>query len=367
MNNEMTLFARYKNMINTMWDEGFRKYTANELNTFVGYHETSTSWKRWNNNPYYSTRLYQSLLKRLGCISMVKRGVWQINAPIPEWFSSLHLYALTNTWHCNELEKSSTVWQSLPAEHKVNPWKSIDPMRVMASTQSTPSIQDIFTNMDNLITEFNNNTNNMTTPEFMEITVEDAVLADFPQLQATMIIVLEKFDPAAGVFAYKGAKSIQYRIGTKQVDLGTAHDIMEAVIHPSDVTIAEIEVRLIDKAIDTAMTQAQHTYMANKILEEKAIIDAAAKAQEKTYTESEVREILKAFVEEHARTTVESTADNCLRDLEDDIELELSYDNRITATIDASSKADDIARDVECDLLHYAERYNLADALEGVS
>lgn len=354
---KITLFARYKNMINNMWADGQRKYTANELNMFVGSYETSTSWKNWNNNPYYSTRLYQSLLKRLGCITMIKRGVWQINAPIPEWFSSLHLYALTNTWHCKELEKSSLVWQSLPAEHKVNPWKSIDPMRVMASTQSTPSIQDIF----------NNNTNNMTTPEFMEITVEDAVLADFPQLQATMIIVLEKTDPAAGVFAYKGAKSIQYRIGTKQLDLGTAHDIMEAVIHPSGTTTAEIERRLIDKAIDTAMTRAQHTYMANKILEEKAIIDAAAKAPGKTYTESEVREILKAFIEEHARTTVEDTADNYLRDLDDDIELELGYDNRIIASIDASGKASDIAHDVEGDLLHLAERYSLSDALEGVS
>ena len=159
---KITLFARYKNMINNMWADGQRKYTANELNMFVGSYEHSTSWKKWNNNPYYSTRLYQSLLKRVGCITMVKRGVWQINAPIPEWFSSLHLYALTNTWHCMQLEKSSLVWQSLPAEHKVNPWKSIDPMRaIMAGTQSTPSVKEIFTNMDNLITEFNNNTNNI--------------------------------------------------------------------------------------------------------------------------------------------------------------------------------------------------------------
>ena len=31
-----TLFSHYKKMINDIWDEGFRKYTANELNTFVG-------------------------------------------------------------------------------------------------------------------------------------------------------------------------------------------------------------------------------------------------------------------------------------------------------------------------------------------
>lgn len=366
MNNEMTLFARYKNMINTMWDEGFRKYTANELNTFVGYHENSTSWKRWNNNPYYSTRLYQSLLKRLGCISMVKRGVWQINAPIPEWFSSLHLYALTNTWHCKGLEKSSTVWQSLPAEHKVNPWKSIDPMHVTASTQSTPSIQDIFTNMDNLITEFNNNTNNMTTPEFMEISIEDQVLAEVQQLRAVMVISIEKTDPAAGVFAYRKVTTT-YTLNGKPLLDGTTVSHIIASFMPDNTTVTEVQNRMIDKAVQTALTQVQHTYMANKILEEKAIIDAAAKAQEKTYTESEVREILKAFIEEHAHKTVDSVADNYLGDLENNIELELSYDNRITATIDGSGIAIDIAHDVEGDLLHYAERYNLADALEGVS
>ena len=342
---KITLFARYKSMINTMWANGQRKYTASDLNTFVGHYENSSSWKSWNNNPYYSTRLYQSLLKRLGCITMVKRGVWQINAPIPEWFSSLHLYALTNTWHCMQLEKSSLVWQSLPAEHKVNPWKSIDPMRVMASTQSTPSIQDIFTNMDNLITEFNNNTNNMTTPEIMEITVEDTVLAELPQLRAVMVINIEKIDPAAGVFTYRKA-STTYTLNGKPLVDGTTVSHIIASFMPDNTTVTEVQNRMIDKAVHTALTQVQHTYMANKILEEKAIIDAAVKAQEKTYTESEVREILKAFIEEHARTTVEDTADNYLRDLEDNIELELSYDNRITATIDGSGKASDIANDV---------------------
>lgn len=123
-NTDMTLFARYKNMINTMWAEGFRKYTANELNTFVGQYEKPTRWKRWNNNPYYSTRTYQTMLKQLGCICPVKRGVWQINGPIPEWFGSFHMGALTSECTRKELERSSFYWQSLPAKHKVNPWIS---------------------------------------------------------------------------------------------------------------------------------------------------------------------------------------------------------------------------------------------------
>lgn len=125
-NTDMTLFARYKNMINTMWAEGFRRYTANELNTFVGQYENSSRWKRMNNNPYYSTRTYQTVLKHLGCITPVKRGVWQINGPIPEWFGSFHMKALSSEDARRELERSSSYWQSLPAKHKVNPWISAE-------------------------------------------------------------------------------------------------------------------------------------------------------------------------------------------------------------------------------------------------
>lgn len=122
MNKEMTLFARYKNMINLLWADGQRKYTANELNIFVGVHENMTAWKRWNNNPFYTTRTYQTALKQLGCVTKIKHGLWRINAPIPEWFGSFHLSAFTNDGSLAELEKSSTYWKSLPAEHKVNPF-----------------------------------------------------------------------------------------------------------------------------------------------------------------------------------------------------------------------------------------------------
>lgn len=123
-NTNTTLFARYKSMINIMWEVGRLGYTANELNTIVGQYEKPTRWKRSNNNPYYSTRTYQTMLKQLGCITPVKRGVWQINGPIPEWFGSFHIGALTSDHTRKELEKSSFYWQSLPAKHKVNPWIS---------------------------------------------------------------------------------------------------------------------------------------------------------------------------------------------------------------------------------------------------
>ena len=134
MKNTQTLFSHYKEMINNMWANGQREYTAKELNSHVGFHENLTTWKRWNKNPYYTTRTYQAALKNLGCITPIKRGLWKINAPIPKWFGSFHINALTSKWALQDLEKSSFYWKSLPENHKVNPWKNIDPMHVMSST-----------------------------------------------------------------------------------------------------------------------------------------------------------------------------------------------------------------------------------------
>jgi len=132
-----TLFSYYKRMINNMWEEGFRKYTANELNTFVGSHEKSTQWKRCNNNPYYSTRCYQARLKHLGCITPIKRGLWQINGPIPEWFGSFHINGLKGAYDLNSKYTDHTCiyWNNLDDKYKINPWKNVDPMRVMANIQ----------------------------------------------------------------------------------------------------------------------------------------------------------------------------------------------------------------------------------------
>ena len=135
MEKTQTLFSRYKQMINTMWADGQRKYTANDLNFHVAAYENQTWWKRSNNNECYTTRLYQTALKHLGCVTKIKRGLWQINGPIPEWFGSFHINALKSKSALQELERSSIYWKSLPAEHKVNPWKNIDPMRVVASMQ----------------------------------------------------------------------------------------------------------------------------------------------------------------------------------------------------------------------------------------
>ena len=46
MKNTQTLFSHYKEMINNMWANGQREYTAKELNSHVGFHENLTTWKQ---------------------------------------------------------------------------------------------------------------------------------------------------------------------------------------------------------------------------------------------------------------------------------------------------------------------------------
>ena len=137
-----TLFARYKWFINTRWRSGSTMYAADELNHYVGRYEDSTQWKRWNNNLYYSTRSYQTALKQLGCITMIKRGLWKINGPIPEWFSSLHLSALSNKYSMQALEATSHVWKYLPPAHKINPWKTLKQTKGI-TTNNTEEMKEV--------------------------------------------------------------------------------------------------------------------------------------------------------------------------------------------------------------------------------
>ena len=137
-----TLFAHYKNMINTLYADGFRTYTANELRAFVGSHENVTNYKRWNKCPYYTTRWYQTRLKHLGCITPIKRGLWKINAPIPEWFGSFHIKGLKG-----QLGEDCIYWNELDEKYKINPWKSAP----IAAKGIMPTVEELtFVHISNI-------------------------------------------------------------------------------------------------------------------------------------------------------------------------------------------------------------------------
>ena len=77
------LFQAVKTFINdTPKGETF---TTKELIASVGNQEEPSSWKKWNNNPYYRTHSYKSYLKRTGFLSNPKYGVWEVKNHIPDF------------------------------------------------------------------------------------------------------------------------------------------------------------------------------------------------------------------------------------------------------------------------------------------
>lgn len=117
--NTPTIFQRLKKFINTKYMTGSGIFSTREMCAFVNESRTnSTPWKRWNNNPNYTTHVYLGDLHALGCVTRVKHGHYQINSPIPDWFGSYHFAGLQGRLE----DKSNLYWNCLPAWQKVNPW-----------------------------------------------------------------------------------------------------------------------------------------------------------------------------------------------------------------------------------------------------
>lgn len=92
MRNQDSLFDHFCTFIKVK-GEG-TSYETKELISDVGIHEQPTQWKRWSRNKHYTTRGYQSLLRKGGFIENTKRGHWLILREVPEWFTLPHLYTL---------------------------------------------------------------------------------------------------------------------------------------------------------------------------------------------------------------------------------------------------------------------------------
>jgi hypothetical protein len=79
------LFQAVKTFINNT-PKG-ETFTTKELIASVGNQEEPSSWKKWNNNPYYRTHTYKSYLKRTGFLSNPKYGVWEVKKHIPDFIN----------------------------------------------------------------------------------------------------------------------------------------------------------------------------------------------------------------------------------------------------------------------------------------
>lgn len=311
MNTDMTLFARYKNMINTMYNEGFRTYTANELNTFVGAYETKTAWKRWNKNPHYTTRTYQTALKQLGCITKVKRGLWKINGPIPEWFGSFHINALSSSHSLHELEKTSTYWKSLKPEHKINPWKRGD---------------------GSIITQTNNTqTMNKTTDCIFQTITGTILMEEFPQLTMdTQISVSVDNNNKTHV----DICDWHYYLLGKEISIKTA----EAICNTRG------------KNLESVYTAHHNTIIQQTISEAQPIsTEGFTKDGARYYSHSEVMQILKDFAN-GITDQVSSAVEEVLEDInaDDVVELEWdSYNKTMNVSLDLSNAVRDITEEIQ--------------------
>lgn len=363
-----TLFSHYKKMINDIWDEGFRKYTANELNTFVGSHENITGWKRSSNNPYYSTRCYQTQLKHLGCITPIKRGLWQINGPIPEWFGSFHIKGLKGAYNLNSeyADHTCIYWNFLDDKYKINPWKSINPMRVMASMQpldlNDPAYRAQYMNIglaqnqqkrDELnatldaVKEENKikNTQNMTPKNF---TINKA------DVEKTCDCYNANFTITAPFGAQFECKAFANRVlthnNTWEIETPEVELILVSNRKADYVDIRNMIFLMMGNDEGKQWLQSLDKYAMELVaecveMEESQTTDSTGLYTKKQvdqilglYTKEQVEQILKAFVE-YSRSSVESEVKDAVEqlDAEDIVELDFDTYNR-SISVDFDSR-----------------------------
>jgi hypothetical protein len=91
MRNPDSLFNHLVTFINSV-NEG-EIFKVSDLINVVGPHETPSSWKNWNNNPYYTTRSYLSHVKNVEkFITRVSYGKYKVIKHFPSWFDVGHLF-----------------------------------------------------------------------------------------------------------------------------------------------------------------------------------------------------------------------------------------------------------------------------------
>jgi hypothetical protein len=338
MNNNITLFSRYKRMINTLLAEGFTKYTANELNTFVGQYEKITSWKRWNNSPYYTTRTYQTALKELGCITKIKRGLWQMNGPIPEWFGSFHIGALSSKYALKDLEDHSIYWMNLPDEHKVNPWKT-----AVVEEPKQARLEDVIDASTGLY-EPNNKPNKthktMTNLNIDETntTIESGLITTTVNFTVTAPIGIT-FDCISHVNIYETTDNVWAAdlIETELIMQSNKDANYKQIKNALDLVMGETAADEWLKQVDTyGKTKALEAFPNGPNTNNKVAKTAVV---EGTYTKAQVEQILKAFAR-HIAKDVESAIENECESLDESDVVEVDfdhYDRRISIDLNTSS------------------------------
>lgn len=78
----MNLYQAIKNFINSV-GEG-NEFTTKQLTDAVDPYVNKTRWNLSNNNPFYRVHSYKTMIKRVGLISQVERGLFRVERLIPD-------------------------------------------------------------------------------------------------------------------------------------------------------------------------------------------------------------------------------------------------------------------------------------------
>jgi hypothetical protein len=320
-----TLFGRFKTFINSK-PVGCT-YTTRELMMTVGIHENSTSYKKSNGNPHYTTAYYQTKLKDWGCLTHVKRGIWKINGHIPTWFSTFHFeFTDSNINYFDARRAQCMYWQSLPAEHKTNPWMDVLAARLRKAINKVDQLKRVTPTADSAI-------------------IFDKV--EYPQLIHAFEDVM--FSPAAGL----PTAVASVVVGVKRADDGLFECWVEDLMDIDWVDGAVVSVDVTDRMGDTQKTIGVWSMMRNlmgdyefNVLKEKLCKIAV----ERTFARlnAEVKQDGPTFADlvEYMKDTVKGTIEDNMSDIEDAVELDLGYSNQINISVDTSEIAREIANSV---------------------
>ena len=357
MNTQPTLFSLYKRFINKKVAAGETTYNAAELNRHVGCYEKPTRWKRMNSNPYYTTRTYQTVLSIFGCITKIKRGLWQINGPIPEWFGSFHFTGLKRGYDADNkyADHNCQYWKSLPDAHRINPWKTAVVEEVQQSR-----LEDLI-DASTGIYEPNKNTQNMTnTDNTNTINVDESSVV----IDGAMSSCTTKF--------------------TVKAPFGLdVHCISWVNIHPDKqgIPFAEVVETELYLALNPTAKYAEILNLLNLMMGQeasdlwlKSVDDyAAVKALEmnkastpvtvpdssELFTKEQVMDILRNFitsVESDVKSAVEDAISSV--DADDVVELELDYNRSISVSLNTNQFETDIADAVNEQLINALEFFD---------
>ena len=382
MNTEPTLFTLYKRFINKKVAAGETTYTAAELNRHVGCYEKITPWKRANNSPYYTTRRYQTLLKHLGCITPVKRGLWSINGSIPEWFGSFHFTGLKGGYDLNNTYADHTCmyWKQLPLMHKINPWQGIVDARIEArrvvreareyeqvTLRRGESITPAGTTGYRAETAFGEELKGIshTAPVlgFSDITTETGMISTTVKYRVTTGFGQE-LDCTSWVnlFATKDG-SWDGEVSDTEITLVSNPDAKyKEIINVLNVLEGPLKTTVFLRNLDKfALNEAlsEHNAMLGKPEETKAPEAVGAK----TYTLAEVEKILLAYTE-YIVDDLESNIDSALNNVDVDDVVELDWDRyskTMDISLDTSSFSNRISRDVEDNIMHCSNNFDITE------